>query len=57
MSKEAVPAPLVVGRTQADMVIFGVPEMGLPGPATHLLAKYPHLKILTVAPHVRRELL
>jgi DNA-binding NarL/FixJ family response regulator len=55
--EDGVEVLLVTGRTQADVVILGAQEAGLPGLASHLLAEYPHLKILAVAPDARRALL
>jgi DNA-binding NarL/FixJ family response regulator len=48
---------LACGRSRADVVVMGMDEDTLPGVATHLLAEYPHVKLLGITRVTRRVLL
>jgi DNA-binding NarL/FixJ family response regulator len=48
---------VATGRTRADVVVLGIEEAALPGPASHLLEEYPHAKVLAVTPDGRRAFL
>lgn len=39
-----------VRKTEADMVVTTLPESGEPGSSSHLLAEYPQLLVLALAP-------
>jgi DNA-binding NarL/FixJ family response regulator len=48
---------LATARTRADVVVIGMKGDELPGVVSHLLAEYPHLKVLGVAQDARRAVL
>ena len=48
---------LATGRTQANVVVLGIDETALPGPASYLLEEYRHVKVLAVTPDGRRAFL
>lgn len=48
---------LAVRRTEADVVVTSLPDSGQPGISSHLLAEYPHLVVLALAPAGDRAML
>jgi DNA-binding NarL/FixJ family response regulator len=48
---------LATGRTATDVVVLGIEEAELPGPARRLLDEYPHVKVLAISPDGRRAFL